>query len=72
MKTIKRDWKNILIDVLTLQEFAKRFWGEEIVMPEDYGMSVVSWQYHLGRLITSKNPKKEIKKYYAGKIKNKN
>mgnify|MGYP001593997672 CR=1 FL=1 len=68
MKITKKDWKDILIDVLALQEFAKEFWGKEILQPDDFGMDLYEWQYYLGRLVTSKDPKKEIK-YYAGTIK---
>ena len=70
LKLVKEDWKKVLIDILTLREFAKQFWGDEIVIPEDYGMSIVSWQYHLGRLITSKDPIRQIKKYYGHISKN--
>ena len=62
LKLIKRDWKAFLVDILTIREFAKEFWGDEIVIPEDYGMSIVGWQYHLSRIITSKDPVKQIKK----------
>ena len=64
----EQDWEDALVDILTLQEFAKIFWGKEILVPDDFGNDLYEWQYHLGRLVTSEDPKKEIKKYYAGQI----
>ena len=62
----KQDWKDVLIDVMALQEFAKEVWGKDIMTPDDFGMDLYDWQYHLGRIVTSKDPKKEIKKYFNG------
>lgn len=61
MKISKNDWKEILLDVLALQELAKIVWGEEIRYPEDFGLETLEWEYQLSRLVTHKNPKKLIK-----------
>ena len=51
----------MLSDILALQGVAKMIWGEEIMFPDDFGMEVYDWQYHLGRIVTSKNPKQALK-----------
>lgn len=67
-KFVKRDWQEFAVDLLSVIEFAKEFWGTEIMFPEDFGMSTHDWQYHLGRIIMSPDPLKKIKQYYNGQI----
>lgn len=59
----KADWKDILVDVLSLREFAKQYWGTEVKIPDDFGMDVKEWEYQLSRLMTHKDPVKLIKSY---------
>ena len=62
-KLKKEDLRFLLIDILALQEFAKRFWGNEVYLSGDFeGTTLYAWQYHLLRIITSRNPKKELEK----------
>ncbi len=63
IKLTNRDKKEMLIDVLTLQETAKKLWGNAIYFPDDYGMEVIAWQWHLGQIMTSRDPKKTLKKH---------
>lgn len=63
IKLTKKDKQEILVDVLTLQEIAKEIWGNTIYFPDDYGLDTYAWQYHLGQIITAKDPKKELKRH---------
>lgn len=59
-KPSKEDLKDMLVDILTLQEVAKEIWGDDIYIADDYN-PFLAWQYHLGRIVTSLDPKKTIK-----------
>lgn len=52
----------ILAMIPHIQSIAKQIWGEDIMFPDDFGMSVYNWQYHLSRVVTSKDPKKALDK----------
>jgi hypothetical protein len=61
----KEDCLSMLHDILTLQVMFKKIWGNEIYMPDDFGMSVYSWQWHLSQVVTAKTGAETKKKLKA-------
>ena len=50
-------WAGIIFS----HDFAKAFWGEEII-PE-YFIKMTQWQYHLQKMVLEKEPLKYIEKF---------
>ena len=61
LKLSNKDCKEILIDILSLRELAKKIWGNAIYIPDDFGMDLRAWEWHLSKIVVAKDPKKTLK-----------
>ena len=55
----KEDLKDVFTDLLAIRGIAQQIWGNEIRVADDY-LPLQEWQYRLGRLVTTKDLKKEF------------
>lgn len=59
----------MLHDIMALQEIAKKIWGDAIYLAEDFGMETLAWQWHLEKIISAKDLKKELKLHFKDALK---
>ena len=60
LKLNKQDHKDILTDIITLRELSKKIWGNAIYIPDDFDMDIRAWEWHLGKIVLAKDPKKTL------------
>lgn len=67
-KISKQDKLEFLRDIVAIREFAKHIWGDAIYYPDDFGMDILSWQWHLGAVVCAKDVKKTLKLHLKEEI----
>lgn len=58
-------YSNDLCPIIFHHDFAKAFWGEEILGKNhpEFGREIVAWQYHLQQMVLEPEPLKYLEKF---------
>ena len=59
-KLSKSEQAELLDGLKKLQDIAKAVWGDDVYIPEDFGMDILSWEWHLSKIVTAKDVGKEL------------